>query len=72
MVVRHPCQRYHGDKLRPYRTVAPVRQVTDFDNFGPDRSGTKDKFALLGLLAKRVLGFQLRYPTTPAQAMVYT
>lgn len=50
MVVRHPCQCCHGDKLRTYRTVAPVRKVTDFDNFGPDRSGTKDKFALLGRL----------------------
>jgi len=26
----------------------------------------------LGLLAKRLLGFQLRYPTTLAQAMAYT
>jgi len=30
--------------------VAPVRKVTDFDNLVPDRSGTKDKFALLGRL----------------------
>lgn len=117
MVVPHPCQCYHGDKLRPRLTVAPVRQVPGYDNFRSDRSGAKDKFALpdlpapqpdgtwqatshvadlgrlttvgspwlstgnrvtclshqgLGLLAKRVLGFQLRYPITLANAMAYT
>jgi len=117
MVVPHPCQCYYGDNLRPYLTVAPVKAVDHFDNFGPDRNGAKDKFALLdlplpdgqggwvttqcvgdfgrmlslpsqwlkldqrvaclthrglGLLAKRVLGFQLRYPTTLAQTMAYT
>lgn len=116
MVVPHPCQCYHGDKLRPRLTVAPVRQVPDYDNFGADYTGARDKFALpdlpvltsgrhvptthvadlgrlltvgrqwlepasrvaclshhgLGLLAKRVLGFQLRYPTTLANTMAFT
>lgn len=117
MVVPHPCQCYHGDDIRPRLTVAPVRPVQDYNNFRPDRSGAKDKFALpdlpvtqsdgtwartshvadlgrlttissrwlnpqnriaclshqgLGLLAKRVLGFQLRYPLTLANAMAYT
>lgn len=116
MVVPHPCQCYHGDKLRTRLTVAPLRQVPDYDNFGPNHTGAKDKFALpdlpvlqdgervptthvadlgrlltvghrwlqpanrvaclshrgLGLLAKRVLGFQLRFPTTLANTMAYT
>ena len=118
MVVPHPCQCYHGDRLRPYLTVAPVKVVENYDSFGDDHAGAKDKFALLdlpvparttdgwvaqscvadfgrifsapnswlklenriaclthqgiGLLAKRVLGFQLRFPTTLSQAMVYT
>lgn len=116
MVVPHPCQCYHGDKLRPYITVAPVTEVPSYDNFGPNRSGAKDKFALpdlpvmidgqlqvrshvanfgrlvsipqrylsttsriaclshkgLGLLAKRILQFQLRYPSELAQVMAYT
>src|SRR4051794_4353333 len=49
MVVPHPCQCYHGDKLRRYLTVAPVRDVADYDNFGEERTGAKDKFALLDL-----------------------
>lgn len=117
MVVPHPCQCYHGDKLRPRLTVAPVHEVPNYDNFRPDRSGAKDKFALpdlpvrehgggwtlkshvadlgrlttvpsgwlspgnrvaclshagLGLLAKRVLGFQLRYPAALVTTMAYT
>ncbi len=117
MVVPHPCQCYHGDKVRPRLTVAPVTEVPNYDNFRADRSGAKDKFALpdlhipqpggsweqashvadlgrlttinnrwlelgnrvaclshqgLGLLAKRVLGFQLRYPITLSNAMAYT
>lgn len=116
MVVPHPCQCYHGDRLRQRLTVAPVRPVGDYDSFRPDRSGEKDKFALpdmprlvdgvwvlksmvadfgrlvtvgsrwlqpanriaclsrsgLGLLAKRILGFQLRFPITLANAMAYT
>jgi hypothetical protein len=118
MVVPHPCQCYYGDRLRPYLTVAPIKIVENYDNFGEDHAGAKDKFALLdlplpgssegswtaqscvadlgrmfsvpgrwlklesraaclthegiGLLAKRVLGFQLRFPSTLAQTMVYT
>lgn len=116
MVVPHPCQCYHGDKLRPFITVAPVTEVPDYENFGEDRRGAKDKFALpdllptvegerqprshvanfgrlvsvpyrylrtdariaclshkgLGLLAKRILQFQLRYPSELAQVMAYT
>lgn len=117
MVVPHPCQCYYGDKLRPYLTVAPVKGVENYDNFKPDRSGAKDKFALpdlphsedgvfltgnfvadfgrlvtipnrwiditkrvaclshqgLGLLGKRVLGFQLRDSTTTlSKAMAFT
>lgn len=117
MVVPHPCQCYHGDRIRPRLTVAPLSEVANFDNFGADRSGAKDKFALpglptsnpestwtardyvadlgrlttvrsswllpdkrlaclsqegLGLLAKRILGFQLRYPIALAAAMAYT
>lgn len=117
MVVPHPCQCYYGDKLRPWITVAPVKRVENYANFGEDRSGAKDKFALpdlqvrgengewheqssvadfgrlvsvpcswlridgricclshrgLGLLAKRVLGFQLRdRNTTLSMAMAY-
>jgi hypothetical protein len=117
MVVPHPCQCYYGDKLRPFLTVAPVKVVESYENFGEDRSGAKDKFALpdlpvqqsdgswteqscvadfgrlisipsnwlsppkricclthrgLGLLAKRVLGFQLRdRSTTLPSAMAY-
>jgi hypothetical protein len=117
MVVPHPCQCYYGDKLRPFLTVAPVKLVESYENFGDDRAGAKDKFALpdlpvqqvdgswveqscvadfgrlisvpsnwlkppkrvcclthrgLGLLAKRVLGFQLRDRTTTLySAMAY-
>lgn len=117
MVVPHPCQCYYGDKLRPFLTVAPVKAVEAYDNFGEDRTGAKDKFALpdlslrdddgawveqssvadfgrmmsiphtwlplasrvcclshkgLGLLGKRVLGFQLRdRSTTLNSAMAY-
>lgn len=46
MVIPHPCQCYYGDKLRPSLTVAPVTQVLNFDNFGEDRTGKKDCFAL--------------------------
>lgn len=117
MVVPHPCQCYHGDKLRPHITVAPVQQVENYDNFTETKTGAKDKFGLpclslqkdgsweylnhvanfskifslpnkwlnvnsriaclshqgLGLLAKRVLGFQLRdNSTTLANAMAFT
>lgn len=117
MVVPHPCQCYHGDKLRTFITVAPVQQVENYDNFTETKTGAKDKFALpslrirqgstwgyldhvanfsklfsipsrwlkienriaclshegLGLLAKRVLGFQLRdHSTTLANAMAFT
>jgi hypothetical protein len=117
MLVPHPCQCYHGDKLRAYLTVAPIKEVPNYDNFRPDKSGAKDKFALpdlpmrtsngtwstvtcvadfgrlislprrgfaienrianltpkgLGLLAKRVIGFQVRYSHPLAQAMSFT
>lgn len=51
MVVPHPCQCYNGDNLRPHLTVAPVKLVEDYDNFGDDRRGAKDKFALPDLPA---------------------
>jgi len=114
MVIPHPCQCYYGDKLRPSLTVAPIKKVDNYDNFGEARTGAKDKFALpdlllpagetwvqqtsvadlgkivsipsgwlvpsqrvaclsqkgLGLLAKRILGFQLRdKDTTLSSAM---
>jgi hypothetical protein len=116
MVVPHPCQCYHGDKLRPWLTVAPVKEVPSYDNFGETRTGAADKFALLdlpagrgegasrsshvadfgritsigaeylstsnrvaclshmglGLLAKRLLRFQLRAPSELAQVMAFT
>lgn len=117
MVVPHPCQCYHGDRPRPNLTVAPLKTVEDYDNFRPDGSGAKDKFALpelphtvdgefvksdfvadfgrlisvpnkwlaienrvaclshqgLGLLGKRILGFQLRDTTISLTgAMAYT
>lgn len=116
MVVPHPCQCYHGDRLRPYLTLAPVWTVPNYGDFRPDRTGAKDKFALpdlphrtsdgwesatcvadfgrlfsapsnwlqlssrvaclshkgLGLLAKRVLGFQLRYTPDLTTAMAFT
>jgi hypothetical protein len=116
MLVPHPCQCYHGDNLRAHLTVAPLKEVPSYDNFGPDRTGAKDKFALpdliiedegdsritshvadfgrlvaipyrylntknrvaclshmgLGLLAKRLLQFQLRAPSTLANVMAYT
>lgn len=49
MVVPHPCQCYYGDRLRPYLTVAPIKIVENYDNFGEDHAGAKDKFALLDL-----------------------
>jgi hypothetical protein len=52
MVVPHPCQCYHGDKLRPFITVAPVSQVLNYDNFGADLTGKKDSFALPDLLGE--------------------
>jgi hypothetical protein len=117
MVVPHPCQCYHGDRLRPFLTLAPVSEVLNYGDFGRTRTGAKDKFALpdlpyrteagewseatcvadfgrlfsapsgwlhiadrmaclshrgLGLLAKRVLGFQLRYPLDLIAAMAFT
>ncbi|MFC7246374.1 hypothetical protein ACFQO7_28185 [Catellatospora aurea] len=116
MVVPHPCQCYHGDKLRRFITVAPVEEVTDYAPFGEERTGAKDKFALLdlpisaepdaprkshvanfgklttvghkylnvrnrvaclshmglGLLAKRLMQFQLRAPSELAQVMGFT
>lgn len=51
MVVPHPCQCYHGDNLRKFITVAPVAQVLSYQNFGPDRTGKKDAFALPDLFA---------------------
>lgn len=117
MVVPHPCQCYHGDRLRPSLTFAPVKVVPNYGDFRPDRTGAKDKFALpdlphrdaagswatatcvadfgrlfsassgwlhlsdrvaclshkgLGLLAKRVLGFQLRYTPDLATSMAFT
>jgi hypothetical protein len=117
MVVPHPCQCYHGDRLRPFLTLAPVTVVPNYRDFQPNRTGAKDKFALpdlpfrtavgewstatcvadfgsifsapsgwlqisdrvaclshkgLGLLAKRVLGFQLRYAPDLATAMGFT
>jgi hypothetical protein len=117
MVVPHPCQCYHGDRLRPYLTLAPVTVVSSYGEFGHDRTGAKDKFALpdlpyrteagdwsavtsvadfgrlfsapsewlfsaerlaclshmgLGLLAKRVLSFQLRYTLDLTTAMTFT
>ncbi|MEV4751846.1 hypothetical protein AB0K21_36290 [Streptosporangium sp. NPDC049248] len=116
MLVPHPCQCYHGDKLRPRLTVAPVTEVPHYDNFGPERAGAMDKFALpdlpvllggketvashvadfgrlvsipnrylhtsrrmaclshlgLGLLAKRLLRFQIRMPSTLANTTAYT
>ncbi|MFD4540876.1 hypothetical protein [Streptomyces bauhiniae] len=53
MIIPHPCQCYYGDKLRPFITVAPVRQVLDYDNFGEDRTGSKDKFALPDLVMQK-------------------
>jgi hypothetical protein len=50
MVVPHPCQCYYGDKLRPAITVAPVTQVLNYDNFGKDRDGKRDAFALPDLM----------------------
>ncbi|MGW6590121.1 hypothetical protein [Streptomyces globisporus] len=52
MVVPHPCQCYHGDKLRASLTVAPVSEVLNYENFGTDRTGKKDAFALPDLLAR--------------------
>lgn len=46
MLVPHPCQCYNGDNVRPYLTVAPVNLVENYENFGEDRRGAKDKFAL--------------------------
>ncbi|MFF7176403.1 hypothetical protein ACIP8U_25945 [Streptomyces pseudovenezuelae] len=53
MIIPHPCQCYHGDKPRPFITVAPVRQVFDYDNFGDDKTGNKDKFALPDLMMQK-------------------
>lgn len=117
MLVPHPCQCYNGDNVRPYLTVAPVTPAQSYDNFGEDRTGAKDKFALvglpvmgkdgassavscvasfgklisvprrwlstrhriaclshegIGLLGKRLMQFQMRCPTTLAQAMAFT
>lgn len=49
MVVPHPCQCYHGDGLRPKLTVAPVRLVENYSDFGDDMTGQKDKFPLTDL-----------------------
>lgn len=46
MLVPHPCQCYNGDNVRPYLTVAPVNHVENYESFGEDRKGAKDKFAL--------------------------
>ena len=118
MLVPHPCQCYNGDNVRPHLTVAPVIPVENYENFGEDRKGAKDKFALpdllvrdesnqwvarshvadfgrlvtvpkkyfqhmpnrvsclshkgLGLLAKRLVQFQLRTDIDLANAMAYT
>lgn len=116
MLLPHPCQCYNGDSLRPRLTVAPVTDVLNYENFGPDRDKAYDKFALpdlpvirdgnetlishvasfgrlvtvpkeylspsnrvaclshkgLGLLAKRVIRFQLRMPTELTATMAYT
>jgi len=117
MVVPHPCQCYHGDRLRAFLTVAPVMVVPSYADFRSDRTGAKDKFALpdlpyqtdagewaagtcvadlgrlfsvpcgwllvaermaclshmgLGLLAKRILGFQLRYTPNLTTTMAFT
>ncbi|MEV7347133.1 hypothetical protein [Streptomyces sp. NPDC093544] len=53
MIIPHPCQCYHGDRIRPFITVAPVRQVFDYDNFGADKAGSKDKFALPDLMMQK-------------------
>ncbi|MEV0093382.1 hypothetical protein [Streptomyces sp. NPDC050738] len=53
MIIPHPCQCYYGDKLRPFITVAPVTQVLDYENFGEDRTGRKDKFALPDLMMQK-------------------
>lgn len=46
MLVPHPCQCYNGDNVRPYLTVAPVNPVENYESFGEDRTGAKDKYAL--------------------------
>ncbi|MFD5652047.1 hypothetical protein [Streptomyces sp. NPDC127039] len=51
MIIPHPCQCYHGDNLRKFITVAPVAQVFGYENFGADRTGKKDAFALPDLFA---------------------
>lgn len=116
MIVPHPCQCYYGDNLRPLLTVAPVTEVPNYENLGPDKDRAYDKFALpdlpvtrdgreqlvshmanfgrlltvpkdylptsnriaclshkgLGLLAKRLIRFQLRMPSELSDTMAYT
>jgi hypothetical protein len=116
MLLPHPCQCYHGDRLRSHLTVAPVTEVPNYDTFGPAKDRAFDKFALpdllvtrddreeaishlasfgrmvtvpktylstsqriaclshmgLGLLAKRLIRFQLRMPANLSDTMVYT
>lgn len=61
MVVPHPCQCYHGDNLRKFITVAPVSQVLGYENFGADRTGKKDAFALPDLFSWRDGGEGVSY-----------
>ncbi|MFH9553292.1 hypothetical protein [Streptomyces sp. NPDC017435] len=61
MVVPHPCQCYYGDNLRKFITVAPVTQVLSYENFGPDRTGKKDAFALPDLFSWQADGEGVSY-----------
>jgi hypothetical protein len=50
MLYPHPCQSYRGDQLRPYLTVARVRQEPSGSRFRPDFTGKWACFPLEDLL----------------------
>jgi len=49
MLLPHPCQNYHGDVLRQFLVVAPVREVPPNKAFR-SKGGDWGKFPLLGLV----------------------
>lgn len=67
MVIPHPCQCYHGDRLREFLTVAPVSLAESYGDFGPDMSGGKDKFPLPDLMLHKNNGTSR---VKPAQSYV--
>lgn len=70
MVLPHPCECYHGDSLRPWLTVAPVRLAENYGDFGHDLTGGKDKFPLPDLMLFNTKGTQYSTSVRPSESYV--